>query len=85
MTTEAPVHSACADLAIMLCPELRKCGHPPMHFPETHTVLFGLVGGEQFERDFGISTGGRDVVGSLKLAWRVGRHTGLPWFLEDAL
>lgn len=83
MTTEAPVHSPCADLAIMHCPELRKSGHPPMLFPECHTVLFAIVGGEQFERDFGISTGGRDVVGSLKLAWEVSLHTEKPWFLED--
>lgn len=76
MTTEAPVHHSCADLAMQRCPELSKAGHAPTPYPEGHKTLFALVGGESFERDFGLKTGGRDVVGSLKLAWRN------PWFLE---
>ncbi|WP_371398869.1 hypothetical protein [Marinovum algicola] len=77
VSTEAPVHFACAELARHACPVLRKAGHDPIPFPEGEQVLFALVGGEDTDRDFGVKVNGRKVVGHLKLAWRA------PWFLQE--
>ena len=81
MSTESPVHFACAELAIARCPMIKAKGINPIRFPGAHTVLFSVVGGDQFEKDFGLKTQGRTVIGHLKLAWRD------PWFLPvgDAL
>ena len=69
-TTEAPVHRACVDHALVVCPHLRGRGSPPMRFPEHWTVLAAFIGGPAVERDFGLSIpADRQVVGHLKLAW----------------
>ena len=70
-TTEAPVHRACAELALEKCPHLRrnKCVGDLSKFPDGAQVLAAIVGGDLFEKDFGIKLNGRQVVGHLKLAW----------------
>lgn len=70
MSTEAPVHLACAELAMQSCPVLRASGEPPIRFPRGSTVLSSIVGGPATDRDFGVQIAGRRVVGHLKLAWR---------------
>ena len=75
-STEAPVHLKCADIAMSRCPILQSRGVDPIIFPTGHTVLFAMIGGDAVERDFGVRTGMKPIVGHLKLAWR---H---PWFLE---
>jgi len=70
MSTEAPVHLACADLAQHACPVLRKSGQTPIRFPGGESVLQAIVGGPATDRDFGVKINGRRVVGHLKLAWR---------------
>lgn len=77
LSTEAPVHMACADLARQACPRLRKDGEDPIPFPGGETVLSAIVGGHLTDEDFGVRIAGRRVVGHLKLGWR---H---PWFLDD--
>ena len=69
VTTEAPVHRACADRALVVCPHLRARGVAPAPMPGGYRVLASLVGGTAVEKDFGIRMGAREVVGSLKLAW----------------
>lgn len=71
MTTEAPVHRVCADHALIKCPHLRRnnCAPDLTPFPSGHTVIAALVGGEQFEKDFGLNLNGRTVIGALKIAW----------------
>lgn len=76
VSTESPVHSACAELARARCPMIQKKGMEPIRFPGGQTVLAAMVGGENVDRDFGVRTYGRAIVGHLKLAWR---H---PWFLD---
>lgn len=68
-TTEAPVHRACADLALKVCPHLRTLGHGPLPYPEAHSVISSIIGGLATERDFGVNLRGRKIVGHLKLAW----------------
>ena len=64
-----PVHRACADLALKVCPHLRTLGHGPMPFPPGARVVSAIVGGMATERDFGVNLAGRKIVGHLKLAW----------------
>lgn len=70
MTTEAPVHRDCAELARQVCPRLRALNLEPRPMPQWDGVLSAMVGGEATERDYGITLNGRVVVGHLKLAWR---------------
>ncbi|MFX4223503.1 MAG: hypothetical protein ACMVO3_22525 [Thalassobaculum sp.] len=78
MTTEAPVHRACADLASKLCPHIRSLDLTASRFPASpFVVLKALVGGPAVERDFGLRiTPDRPVVGHLKIAWPTGEPTG---------
>lgn len=69
MTTEAPVHRACADHAFETCPHLRARGVPASPMPRGHSVIAALVAGPAVLRDMGIDVGNRVVVGSLKLSW----------------
>lgn len=75
VSTESPVHFACAELAMAKCPMIRTRKQDPIRFPGGHVVLKAIVGGDSVERDFGIKTNGRKIVGHLKLGWRN------PWFL----
>lgn len=70
MTTESPVHRACAALASPACPHLRNLGVAPTPFPRGARAVAQMVGGEATERDFGVRLRGRAVVGHLKRAWR---------------
>lgn len=70
VTTEAPVHGACAQRAMDVCPHLRKLGRAPLPFPYNSQVLASVLGGPDVERDFGIRIApGRVVIGQLKLSW----------------
>lgn len=77
VSTESPVHLRCAELAAHACPVLRKKAMSPIRLPTGWVVLAAVVGGETTDREFGIRTAGRRVVGHLKLAWRK------PAFLES--
>lgn len=69
MTTESPVHRACADLALTVCPHLRGRADDLARFPVQHSVLSAIIGGPATERDYGINVGKRTVIGHLKFAW----------------
>lgn len=71
MTTEAPVHKACGELALEHCPHLKSCGCASdfSPFPRNYQVLSSIVGGSDFDRDFSAKINGRRVVGALKFAW----------------
>ncbi|MFG6514450.1 hypothetical protein ACGYKD_11645 [Sulfitobacter sp. TB366] len=70
VSTESPVHKRCADLAQYACPLIRKRELPPIRLPHGYTILSAVVGGDTTDREFGIRTNGRLIVGHLKLAWR---------------
>lgn len=68
MTTEAPVHKACADLALSLCPRLKALRATPLPFPRAYDIACAFVGGPAVARDFGLTINpAQPVVGSLKL------------------
>ena len=69
MTTEAPVHHACATHALKVCPHLRGRADELERFPKDYVVLSALVGGPATDRDFCVAIAGRKVIGHLKLAW----------------
>lgn len=71
MTTEAPVHKKCAEHALQVCPhlKLKNAGENLSRFPVGARVIASIVGGEKFEKDFGLRLNGRTVVGALKFAW----------------
>jgi hypothetical protein len=70
VTTEAPVHRACADRAMQLCPVIRSKGLVPTPFPRGWVVLAAMIGGPHVERDFGLRIPEvAPVVGHLKFAW----------------
>ena len=73
-STESPVHRVCANLAMDRCPVIRRKGAEPI--PSGATILYTLLGGTQFEADFGVKTQGRNVIGHLKFGWQT------PDFLE---
>lgn len=68
LTTETPVHRACADHAMEVCPHLRGRGLRPSVFPDVWAVTAVLIGGPEVERDFGVTIGRHEqVVGAMKL------------------
>lgn len=69
MTTEAPVHRACADFALTVCPHLRGREADLEPMPSDFSVLSAIVGGPATDQDFDLVIGDRKVIGSLKLAW----------------
>lgn len=71
ITTEAPVHRVCADLAIQHCPHLRRngCADDLSPFPKGYSILSAVVGGSLTDEDFGVKVGGRKVIGHLKIGW----------------
>jgi hypothetical protein len=70
LTTEAPVHRACADRAMTACPRLRGLGVPPAEFPLGFKVLAAMIGGDEVARSFGLRIPpDRAVVGHLKIGW----------------
>jgi hypothetical protein len=71
MTTEAPLHRACADHAKVLCPRLRSLhADGPWRFPNEHSVLSAIIGDFDDPKDqFNVKLQGRTVVGQLKIAW----------------
>lgn len=68
MTTEAPVHRACADHALKVCPHLRERGIEPSRFPDRARVLAATIRPESLTELFGLSSS-QIVIGQLKLAW----------------
>lgn len=75
MTTEAPVHRACAELALEHCLHLRAkgCASELERFPDGYSVLSAIVGGPRLDNDFNVKIGGRRVIGNLKFAWPASR------------
>jgi hypothetical protein len=70
MTTEAPVHRCCADLALKVCPHLRGRADDLTRFPSGYSIMSAIVGGPSMKNDFNLNIGvGRNVVGHLKFAW----------------
>lgn len=69
MTTEAPVHRACADHSLTVCPHLRGRKELLEPMPGGFVVLSALVGGPATDQDFGVTIGHSKVIGALKLAW----------------
>lgn len=70
MTTEAPVHHACALHSLKVCPHLRGRAEDLEPFPSNNCqVMSAIVGGSLTDRDFGVAIGNRRVVGHLKLTW----------------
>lgn len=71
MTPEAPVHRRCAELALTLCPHLKRneCARDLTRMPTGFVVVTTMMDGKAMEQEFGVKTGGRPVVGHLKLAW----------------
>ncbi|HEX7874154.1 MAG TPA: hypothetical protein VF475_14670 [Sphingobium sp.] len=70
MTTEAPVHRACADYALTVCPHLRNREADLEPMPRGYSVLRAIVGGPAVDQDFGLKIDPtRGIIGSLKLAW----------------
>jgi hypothetical protein len=69
MTTESPVHRACAVLALQNCPHLKGKERELARFPDHWTIVRSMLGGEKLEEDFGVHVGDRQVVGALKFAW----------------
>ncbi len=74
MTTEAPVHLACAQHALKVCPQLRGRDADLERMPVGYSILSSIVGGSHFDADFGANLiQGRRVVGALKIAWPASR------------
>ncbi|MDE1914722.1 MAG: hypothetical protein KGJ57_17515 [Sphingomonadales bacterium] len=69
MTTEAPVHHACARHALKVCPHLRGREHDLEPMPGGFYILKSMIGGPVSERDFGLNFPPQGVVGHLKIAW----------------
>lgn len=69
MTTEAPVHRACAELALKHCPHLRTRRADMEPMPGGFSILKSIVGGPIADRDFGLRFPPQGVVGHLKIAW----------------
>lgn len=74
-TTEAPVHLACAEHGLKVCPHLRGREADLEPMPMDYQVQAAIVGGPTTEQDFGVSISGRTVIGALKLAWPASRFT----------
>jgi hypothetical protein len=73
MTTEAPVHLACAKHAQKVCPHLRSLGVDPEPMPTGWSVMAALVGGHKATEDFQLPLGEhKAVIGSLKIAYPIG-------------
>jgi len=73
LTTEAPVHRACADFASKVCPHLRGRDGDLEPFPHGARVISAIVGGPAVEQDFHIRISPHEtVIGSLKLGWPAG-------------
>jgi len=68
MTTESPVHLACATHAKRVCPHLRAGRGEPELFPEGATMLASVLKPESLLSLYGLSSP-HLVVGHLKLAW----------------
>lgn len=73
MTTEAPVHHACALHALTVCPHLRGREADLEPLPFGYRVMSSIIGGPATDRDFGVKIGNRTVIGALKLAWPASR------------
>jgi hypothetical protein len=69
MTGEAPVHHACAELALSKCPHLKGREGDLARFPTGHSIAYAMVGGSLTDEDFGVRIAGRKVVGAMKFAW----------------
>lgn len=83
LTTEAPVHHACASYAMTVCPRLRVAGFMPIAWPLGVRTIASYVGGPAVARDFGlVIPPTQRVLGALKLhfpdAWAEKHHRVRP-------
>ena len=69
MTLEAPVHRACADHSLAVCPHLRQRGFEPTPFPGGASVLAATIKRESLSELFGLHAASDQIIGQLKLAW----------------
>ncbi len=69
MTTEAPVHHACAMHALKVCPHLRGRHDDLEPMPRGYSVLSAILGGPATDQNFDVVIGQRKVIGALRLAW----------------
>lgn len=71
VTTEAPVHRVCADLALEKCPHLQRngCDQDLTRFPGGYSILSAVVGGAATDEEFSVKVNGRKVIGHLKIGW----------------
>lgn len=69
MTTEAPVHHACATFAMTVCPRLREGYGKLEPMPSGFQVLASIIGGTSAEEKFGLNLSSHPI-GILKIAWR---------------
>lgn len=74
MTTEAPVHRACADHALRVCPHLRGHEDRLEPLPGGFVIASAILGGPATDQDFGVRINpGTRVIGALKLCWPASR------------
>lgn len=69
MTTEAPVHRKCGELALEACPHLQAHAAKLDPFPGNWKRVYALLDEATVDPDFGVRLNGRAVVGALKFAW----------------
>lgn len=79
MTTEAPVHRACADFALTVCPHLRGREADLERLPVGYVIAKAIIGGPAVEQDFGVKINpAQSIIGALKLAWPASQVRRVP-------
>jgi hypothetical protein len=68
MTSESPVHRACAEFALTVCPHLRGKETDLERFPSGYRVIAAVLA-STVDQDFNVQLSGRKVIGALKFAW----------------
>lgn len=68
MTTEAPVHRACADHSMSVCPHLRGRAIEPRPFPDGAVMLAATIRPDSLMKLYGLRASA-DVIGQMKLAF----------------
>jgi hypothetical protein len=68
MTTESPVHRACAEFALTVCPHLKDSSALLERMPGNYRILSSIIGGASAEEKFSLNLSCQPV-GNLKIAW----------------